>query len=104
MLKICNINRSINLFFSNQAYVEDPENPPEIWAHKTMTKEIDRWFTSSKAGYKRAMRQFGVMIPFHVNAGIGGDLRYGIENIELGILYPDHFLKEDEEDVTIAGY
>ena len=48
------------------------------------------------------MRQFGVMIPAHVNAGIGGSLRYSPDS-EIGILYPNHFLEDDEEDFTIAG-
>ena len=82
--------------------MEDPNNLPRFWAHKTLTHEMDRYFTSAQNGFKRAMRQFGVMIPAHVNAGIGGSLRFG-PDVEIGILYPDHFLNDDEEDVTIAG-
>ena len=69
---------------------------------KTLTHEMDRYFTSAQNGFRRAMRQFGVMIPAHINAGIGGSLRFG-PDVEIGILYPDHFLNDDEEDVTIAG-
>ena len=82
--------------------MEDPEHPPEVWAHKLMTYELDRYFTVGQLGYKRAKRQFGVRIPGLVNAGIGGSLATHSE-IDIGILYPDHFLEDDEEDVTIAG-
>ena len=82
--------------------MEDPDNPPEVWAHKTLTYELDRYFTVGQLGYKRAKRQFGVSIPGLVSAGIGSGLATG-SNIDIGILYPDHFLEDDEEDVTIAG-
>ncbi len=73
-----------------------------MWAHRKLTFELDRYFTASQTGFKRAMRQFGVMIPSEVNAGIGGRLAYN-KKTDIGILYPDHFLEGDEADVTIAG-
>ncbi len=81
--------------------MEDPDNPPEVWAHKKLTYELDRFFTAGPAGFKRAARQFGIMIPDQVNAGIGSSLRTAKSSI--GILYPDHFLDGDEADVEIAG-
>ena len=85
-----------------QSFLEDAENPPEVWAHETLEYELNRYFTVSMTGFRRAMRQFGVLIPAHVNSGIGPALRAGIAK-GIGILYPDHFLDEDEKDVKIAG-
>ena len=82
--------------------MEDPDNPPEVWAHKTFTYELDRYLTVGQVGYTRARRQFGSRLASRENAGIGMSL--ALDDVQIGILYPDHFLNDDEEDVTIAGY
>ncbi len=73
-----------------------------MWAHETLEYELNRYFTVSMTGFRRAMRQFGVLIPSHVNSGIGPALRAGVGK-GFSIIYPDHFLYEDEKDVKIAG-
>ena len=82
--------------------MEDPDNPPEVWAHKTFAYELDRYLTVGQVGYTRARRQFGSRLVSHENAGIGMSL--ALDDVQIGILYPDHFLNDGEEDVTIAGY
>ena len=82
--------------------MEDPDNPPEVWAHKTFTYELDRYLTVGQVGYTRARRQFGSRLASRENAGIGMSL--ALDDVQIGILYPDHFLNDDEKDVTIAGY
>ncbi len=85
-----------------QAFVEDPENPPEVWAHKTLPFELERVFMLGQIGYRRGMRQFGIMASGVANVGIGLRVNYG-EGRRIGILHPTRFLEEDQEDVNIAG-
>ena len=82
--------------------MEDPNKPPDVWAHKTLIYELDRFLTVGQLGYMRAKRQFGSRLASRENAGIGVGL--AVDNVQIGILYPNHFLNDDEEDVTIAGY
>ena len=84
-----------------QAFVDNAENPPEVWAHKKLPLLMERTFMVGQVRFRRAARQFGMRIPSRENAGIGGHVSYG-EGQDAGILHPDHLL-ENDEDVTIAG-
>ena len=63
---------------------------------------LRRVATVSLLTYKRAMRQFGVLLPSHINSGIGIRLTYG-KNATTGLVYPTRFLEEDQAQVNIAG-
>ncbi|XP_033754745.1 alkyl/aryl-sulfatase BDS1-like [Pecten maximus] len=86
------------------SFIEDVNNPPDIWAHKKIMQEMKRAFsTVNGATYTRAMRQFGVLLPESVNAGIGLKLTYGGSSGGMGLVYPNKFVSKAVTDVTIAG-
>ncbi|XP_069112681.1 linear primary-alkylsulfatase-like isoform X1 [Argopecten irradians] len=86
------------------SFIEDPKNLPDIWAHKKMLPEMQRSFsTISGATYTRAMRQFGVLLPEAINAGIGLRLKYGASDGSLGVVVPNKVVSKAITDVTLAG-
>ncbi|KAL3859271.1 hypothetical protein ACJMK2_009498 [Sinanodonta woodiana] len=89
--------------YGAKAFIEDPENPPQIWAHYDIEKEFRRTALTSASGFRRAMRQFGVLLPERLNSGIGIRLRYGKTDKTLSIVHPTHFVHNKETDVDIAG-
>lgn len=84
-----------------QAFVDDPNDPPEIWAHHTLESQIDVMTFKSGIMYLRAARQFGPLLPSnaHINSGLGPNLRLG----NFGYLPPTHLLTKERADVVIAG-
>ncbi|KAJ8303406.1 hypothetical protein KUTeg_019802 [Tegillarca granosa] len=90
--------------YGAQAFIEDINHPPDIWAHVGILKQFQRVFsTVNTATYKRAARQFGVLLPNTINAGIGHRLRYSVSGDRLGVVFPDKFVSEKETEVHIAG-
>ncbi|XP_021366206.1 alkyl/aryl-sulfatase BDS1-like isoform X2 [Mizuhopecten yessoensis] len=86
------------------SFIEDKNNPPDIWAHERIIKEMKRSFsTVNGATFTRAMRQFGVLLPESVNAGIGIKLKYGDPANNFGLVYPNKFVSKAVTDVTMAG-
>ena len=82
-----------------QVFVEDPKNPPDVWAHHLLVSENEAYFTYAvKARYQRAMRQFGV---FSQNSS--NTVAFGTEDDEYGTVYPNRLVYQEEENVTIAG-
>ena len=70
--------------------MEDPKNPPDIWAHYTTTKALNLFLTvGGNARMIRSYRQFG------------GTLDY--TNGGFGLLYPNKFLRDERLDTNIAG-
>jgi len=84
------------------AFVEDPENPPEIWAHHTLEKKMNDFFMINAGIFQRSLRQFGGQLPLLINSGIGPFLEYK-SDMRVGSILPNKLLYEDAEDVTIAG-
>lgn len=90
--------------YGAKAFIEDEDNPPDIWAHDGILGEFTRVFsTVNGATYKRSMRQFGVHLPGQINAGIGLKLKYGTDKATLGVVYPTHFVHEQKTDLILAG-
>ncbi|KAL4219815.1 hypothetical protein ACF0H5_020227 [Mactra antiquata] len=87
-----------------KAFVEDESNPPNVWAHESITKALYLSFKGTTvAGYTRAMRQFGVFLP-ELSAGIGFGLKFGkSDSVHLEFIYPNKFVEGDRLDVTLAG-
>lgn len=98
------LTRFLNSHTPLQAFIEDEDNPPDIWAHDGILGEFTRVFsTVNGATYKRSMRQFGVHLPGQINAGIGLKLKYGTDKATLGVVYPTHFVHEQKTDLILAG-
>ncbi|WAR13440.1 YJCS-like protein [Mya arenaria] len=86
------------------AFVEDDLHPPNVWAHESIKKGFEVLFTgASDAHFARAMRQFGVFLPEKVSAGIGHRLKYGVENTDIGPIFPTKFVPGNELDVKLGG-
>ena len=85
-----------------QSFVEDPANPPDVWAHAQFEAELDRISFTGPAIYRGAMRQFGNFVPV-VSAGIGPALNFDNNEQSTGVLLPTHYLTGDRMDVTING-
>ncbi|XP_060073744.1 linear primary-alkylsulfatase-like [Ylistrum balloti] len=84
------------------SFIEDVNNPPDIWAHKKVIPQMKRAFsTVNAATYTRSMRQFGALLPESVNAGIGLKLKYDTNSF--GLVYPNKFVSKAVTDVTMAG-
>jgi alkyl sulfatase BDS1-like metallo-beta-lactamase superfamily hydrolase len=81
------------------------EDKPEIYAHATTEAHLKRIATVTReTTYRRAMRQFGTLLPEGgvVNCGIGPRLVYdGTQTIS--ILPPTKTFSGDRLDVRIAG-
>ncbi|XP_074640804.1 linear primary-alkylsulfatase-like [Tubulanus polymorphus] len=84
------------------SFIDDINNPPEIWAHISTLDEFHRFFTTTPIVTKRAFRQFGVYNPAFVNCGIGPKLRYH-RHSKTGLIYPNKFFKTDREEFEIGG-
>ena len=85
--------------------MEDPQNPPDIWAHEGILKEFKRTFSSVNAAFvTRAVRQFGVLLPDEITLGrgIGQMLRVGGHHT-IGILFPNKYVNRRVTEVNIAG-
>ena len=78
---------------------------PDIYSHAATLYYIDRITTITReTTYRRAMRQFGSLLPKdkHINAGIGRRLEYD-ESKTLGILTPGKTFSGNRLDLEIAG-
>ncbi|XP_062574263.1 linear primary-alkylsulfatase-like [Saccostrea cucullata] len=89
--------------YGAKAFIEKESSPPDIWAHESINKEFQRTFTTNTAGYRRAMRQFGVFLPDAVNSGIGKMLKYGDGKSTLGLVFPNKFVHKRVTNLTLAG-
>ncbi|XP_045193828.2 linear primary-alkylsulfatase-like [Mercenaria mercenaria] len=89
--------------YGAKAFVEDENNRPNIWAHRSILKALALNFNGPNvAHYVRAMRQFGVFLP-ELSAGIGFKLNIGKEGMTTGFLYPNKFIDGEELDISLAG-
>ena len=81
------------------------DDNPDIYSHAATLYYIDRISTITReTTYRRAMRQFGSLLPQDglINAGIGRRLEYD-ETKTLGILTPGKTFSGDRLDLEIAG-
>ena len=81
-----------------QAFAEeDRENPPEVWAHHTLPREMKVQLHS----FARVIRQFGLLLPekAFINIALGKRPHFG----SVGIVQPTRLLYKEQEDVKIAG-
>ncbi len=77
----------------------------DIFAHESTAREIDRIAAITReTTFRRAMRQFGVMIPKKdfLNSGIGPFLDFGGES-EIGLERPTRVLAGKRSDLVLAG-
>ncbi len=81
------------------------DDNPEIYAHYTTSHHLDRIVNITRdTTYRRAMRQFGVLLPpgAVVNAGIGARLLFDADSTP-GLLYPTKTYDGDRMELEIAG-
>ncbi|XP_067651706.1 linear primary-alkylsulfatase-like [Haliotis asinina] len=88
--------------YGARGFIEQDQPRPEIWAHRSILSEFQTFFYTSPIGYQRAMRQFGVLIPNHINSGIGMKLRVADEG-QPGLIFPNKLFVGIERDITVAG-
>lgn len=82
-----------------KTFVEDPTNPPEIWADIKLLETIEKFQTHAFAiRYVRATRQFGNFVN-DTNGGLGNKLDQGEE----GFVFPNKFVDNHTVEATIAG-
>ncbi|XP_071089046.1 linear primary-alkylsulfatase-like [Haliotis cracherodii] len=89
--------------YGARAFIEKDKPMPEIWAHRSIMAEFQTFFYSAPIGFQRAMRQFGVLIPDHINSGIGMKLRVTEDGQQLGLIFPTKMFVGIERDITVAG-
>ncbi|KAJ8311095.1 hypothetical protein KUTeg_011353 [Tegillarca granosa] len=81
-----------------KTFVEDPTNPPEIWADIKLLETIEKFQTHAFAiRYVRATRQFGNFVN-DTNGGLGNKLDQGEE----GFVFPNKFVDNHTVEATIA--
>ncbi|KAJ8310152.1 hypothetical protein KUTeg_012017 [Tegillarca granosa] len=82
-----------------KTFVDDPENPPEIWADIKLLDTIEKFKTYAFAiRYTRATRQFGNYVP-DSNGGLGNGLAIGEE----GFVIPNKFVDKPTVKANVAG-
>jgi alkyl sulfatase BDS1-like metallo-beta-lactamase superfamily hydrolase len=90
---------------TNGASVMAGDDNPDVYSHATTSYYMDRIATITReTTYRRAMRQFGTLLPEGglVNAGIGPRLEFD-ESKTLGMLAPTKTFAADRLDLEIAG-
>jgi len=90
---------------TNGATVMAGDDNPDIYSHATTSHYMDRISTITReTTYRRAMRQFGTLLPEGgiINAGIGPRLEFD-ESKTLGMLVPTKTFSTDRLDLEIAG-
>ena len=90
---------------TNGATVMAGDDNPDIYSHATTSYYMDRIATITReTTYRRAMRQFGTLLPEGglINAGIGQRLEFD-ESKTLGMLTPNKTFSKDRLDLEIAG-
>jgi alkyl sulfatase BDS1-like metallo-beta-lactamase superfamily hydrolase len=90
---------------TNGATVMAGDDNPDIYSHATTAYYMDRIATITReTTYRRAMRQFGTLLPEGgiINAGIGQRLEFD-ESKTLGMLAPGKTFSEDRLNLEIAG-
>ena len=90
---------------TNGASVMAGDDNPDVYSHATTSYYMDRIATITReTTYRRAMRQFGTLLPEGglVNAGIGTRLEFD-ESKTLGMLAPTKTFATDRRDLEIAG-
>jgi alkyl sulfatase BDS1-like metallo-beta-lactamase superfamily hydrolase len=81
------------------------DDNPDIYSHASTSYYMDRIATITReTTYRRAMRQFGTLLPEGglINAGIGQRLEFD-ESKTLGMLAPNKTFSRDRLDLEIAG-
>jgi alkyl sulfatase BDS1-like metallo-beta-lactamase superfamily hydrolase len=90
---------------TNGATIMAGDDNPDIYAHAATSYYMERIGTITReTTYRRAMRQFGTLLPEGgvINAGIGQRLEFD-ESKTLGILAPSKTFSEDRLNLEIAG-
>ena len=85
-----------------QAFVEDPSDPPDVWAHFKFKREMERISFWGATIFRGSMRQFGTHLPV-INAGIGPRLLYDKDGQTSGILQPTNYVSDDVTPVNLHG-
>jgi alkyl sulfatase BDS1-like metallo-beta-lactamase superfamily hydrolase len=81
------------------------EDRPEIYSHAETQRHLNRITTLTReTTYRRAMRQFGTLLPEgqFVNAGIGPRLQYD-DRKTAALLFPTRTFADEELEIEIAG-
>ncbi len=90
---------------TNGATIMAGGDNPEIYSHAATSYYMERIATITReTTYRRAMRQFGTLLPDGglINAGIGPRLEFD-ESKTLGLLVPTKTFSGDRLDLQIAG-
>jgi len=90
---------------TNGATIMAGNDNPDIYAHAATSYYMERIGTITReTTYRRAMRQFGTLLPEGgiINDGIGPRLEYD-ESKTLGLLVPTKTFSEDHLNLEIAG-
>ena len=90
---------------TNGATIMAGDDTTDIYAHATTSYYMDRIATITReTTYRRAMRQFGTLLPEGgiINDGIGPRLEFD-ESKTLGLLVPTKTFSADRLDLDIAG-
>jgi len=88
-----------------RAFVDDPDNPPAVYAHSSTEAHINRIINVVRPTIvHRSMQMFGNYLPEgqQVNCGIGPRLHTGHGGGTAALIRPTHTF-DDELDVEIAG-
>ncbi|CAD5116562.1 unnamed protein product [Dimorphilus gyrociliatus] len=85
-----------------EAFLRNSSKNVEIWAHEMLIDQMERYLVTSDTIFRRAIRQFGILLPkpYHINSGIGPEVRI---DATFGYIPPNRLLKRDESDEIIAG-
>ncbi|MFP6626553.1 MAG: alkyl sulfatase dimerization domain-containing protein [Deltaproteobacteria bacterium] len=91
--------------FGGEAFVDDPANPPDVYAHDTTLYYINRLVNVVRPAITwRSMQMFGNYLPRHLvpNCGIGAQLKLGHGGGTSSLLPPTHTFS-DQLELDIAG-
>ena len=88
-----------------QAFVEDENNPPEIWAYHTFMTELEKLGRVKRLARVRGGRQFGVHLYTNMAFAKRNVPRLSSMDVNLnsGFMQPTHFLRDDSQSINVAG-
>jgi alkyl sulfatase BDS1-like metallo-beta-lactamase superfamily hydrolase len=87
------------------AFVDDPENPPAVYAHRSTAAYINRIISVVRPTIThRSMQMFGNYLSDDqfINCGIGPRLHSGVGGGTAALMWPTHVF-DDELNVNVAG-
>ncbi len=91
--------------FGASVFAEGNQGTVDVYAHESTPYYLDRIVSiTQETTYRRAMRQFGTMLPEGglINCGIGPHLDFRAENTA-GLVWPNKTFSSDHTELEIAG-